>query len=200
MDISIKMDKSSLVLKLDPERTYSEQKEDIKEYLDKMKNFLKNGAMQVKYNGADLSFFEEIELCEMMDAAFGEDVSFCHQKHPPERLMRHILSSGEMLSRTVHGTVRGGDVIISNGDLIVLGDVNQAAELRAAGNIYVLGALRGTASAGEEGNKDAVIFALKMAAGQLKIAGAAAFDPHGVLNEEPAFAKCENGEILVKKF
>ena len=85
--------------------------------------------------------------------------------------------------------MRGGEVISSNGDLIVLGDVNQAAELKAVGNIYVLGTLRGSASAGEEGDKEAVIFALKMAAQQLKIAGFAAYDPYGALNEEPAVAK-----------
>ena len=51
------------------------------------------------------------------------------------------------------GTVRSGDRISSNGDLIIIGDVNPGAIISANNNVYVWGKLLGIAFAGENGKK-----------------------------------------------
>jgi septum formation inhibitor MinC len=51
-------------------------------------------------------------------------------------------------ARVVVGPVRSGVVLEHDGHVFIFGDVNPGAEVRASGNIVVLGRLRGTAHAG----------------------------------------------------
>ncbi|MCB1733815.1 MAG: septum site-determining protein MinC [Gammaproteobacteria bacterium] len=66
-------------------------------------------------------------------------------------------------ARVIHGSVRSGQhVQVDGGDLIVLGTVNQGAEVVADGHIHIYGNLRGRARAGARGDGDACIFALSL--------------------------------------
>ncbi|MBO2943936.1 septum site-determining protein MinC [Paenibacillus sp. F411] len=67
------------------------------------------------------------------------------------------------------GMVRSGQVLHHRGDLLFLGDVNPGGTIVATGDIYIVGALRGTAHAGSEGNQDAIIAASYLAPTQLRI-------------------------------
>ncbi len=71
-------------------------------------------------------------------------------------------------------TIRSGSVIESNGNIVILGDVNAGAELVAADDIIVVGALRGLAHAGANGNEAATIWAKPILSPQLRIADAVA--------------------------
>ncbi len=77
-------------------------------------------------------------------------------------------------------TIRSGQSITSDGNLIIIGDVNPGAEIIAKGDITVWGILGGIAHAGAEGNSQARIRALKMNAIQLRIADVFARRPDGV--------------------
>lgn len=77
-------------------------------------------------------------------------------------------------------TIRSGQSITSDGNLIIVGDVNPGAEVIAKGDITVWGILGGIAHAGSEGNSQARIRALKMNAIQLRIADIFARRPDGV--------------------
>jgi septum site-determining protein MinC len=74
------------------------------------------------------------------------------------------------------GTLRGGQTLQQFGSIVVVGDVNPGAELVATGDIVVFGALRGTAHAGAQGDASARVFALDLAATQLRIATLIAAD------------------------
>ena len=81
----------------------------------------------------------------------------------------------------VKSTCRSGEIIRYQGDVVVLGDVNPGAEIVAAGDITVFGALRGLAHAGSEGLTKAVIIAYRLESPRLQIGphvGVAA-DPSG---------------------
>ncbi|NMO95311.1 septum site-determining protein MinC [Paenibacillus lemnae] len=67
------------------------------------------------------------------------------------------------------GMVRSGQVLHHEGDLLFMGDVNPGGTITATGDIYILGALRGTAHAGVEGNEEAIIAASYLAPTQLRI-------------------------------
>lgn len=66
--------------------------------------------------------------------------------------------------------IRSGQVLEITGDLLLVGDVNPGGTVAATGNIYILGALRGIAHAGRNGDKQAIVAASLMAPSQLKIA------------------------------
>lgn len=71
---------------------------------------------------------------------------------------------------TLSGIIRSGQVLHHKGDLLFLGDVNPGGTITCTGDIFILGALRGMAHAGMEGNEAAVIAASLMAPTQLRIA------------------------------
>jgi septum site-determining protein MinC len=66
-------------------------------------------------------------------------------------------------------TIRSGQSISSDGNLVIIGDVNPGAEVIAKGDITVWGILGGIAHAGSEGNNYAKIRALKLNPVQIRI-------------------------------
>jgi septum site-determining protein MinC len=66
-------------------------------------------------------------------------------------------------------TIRSGQSISSDGNIVVIGDVNPGAEVIAKGDITVWGILGGIAHAGSEGNNYARIRALKLNPVQIRI-------------------------------
>lgn len=97
------------------------------------------------------------------------------------------------------GTVRGGQSLHYVGNLIVVGDVNPGSELVASGDILVFGSLRGVAHAGAQGDVAARVYALELAATQLRIATYIAADDAGAkkAHAQPEVACVRDGRIAV---
>ena len=70
----------------------------------------------------------------------------------------------------VRRTIRSGQRLHYDGNVVIMGDVNPGAEVVCTGDILVLGALRGVAHAGAEGKVDATVFAFRLEPTQLRIA------------------------------
>lgn len=104
-------------------------------------------------------------------------------------------------------TIRSGQSISSDGNLIIIGDVNPGAEIIAKGDITVWGILGGIAHAGSEGNTQSRIRALKMNAIQLRIADVFARRPDGANTPyvqktnsfEPEEARIYKKSIIINK-
>lgn len=67
------------------------------------------------------------------------------------------------------GNLRSGQVLECAASVTLIGDVNPGAKIISEGNIVVLGALKGNAHAGVNGNDNCFIFALDMNPIQLQI-------------------------------
>ena len=73
-------------------------------------------------------------------------------------------------SKVLPYTIRSGQTEdFPQGSLIIYGDVNSGGEVRAGGDIVVLGALRGNAHAGMNGRLSAVVIAMELIPVQLQI-------------------------------
>ena len=97
------------------------------------------------------------------------------------------------------GMVRSGDNISSNGNLIVIGDVNPGAQISARKNIYVWGKLCGVAIAGVSGDENCKIASLYLNPLQLRINGTVAMGPkEKPVNLYPEIALLEFGRIVIK--
>lgn len=96
----------------------------------------------------------------------------------------------------VRHTVRSGQQIMHQGDVIIVGDVNPGATVIASGDVMVFGWLRGTVYAGQPQDRTAGIFALRLQPAQIKIGSTMALgDGHG---ERPEFAHVDGGAIVVQ--
>ena len=80
----------------------------------------------------------------------------------------------------IHRTLRSGQSISSDGNIVIIGDVNPGAEIVAKGDITVWGILGGIAHAGSDGNSYSRIRALKLNAIQLRIGDVFARRPDSI--------------------
>lgn len=101
----------------------------------------------------------------------------------------------------LHQTLRSGQTVNHKGNLVIVGDVNNGAEVIAEGDILVWGALRGIAHAGSSGNEQAEIRALKLAPLQLRIAQCIARAPdrknYKTSTPGPEMARIVDGQIRI---
>lgn len=79
----------------------------------------------------------------------------------------------------VNQTLRNGQVLDYDGNVVIIGDCHPGSEIRATGDITVWGVLGSIAHAGIKGNTEARIRALKMNAIQLRIANCYSRRPDG---------------------
>jgi septum site-determining protein MinC len=70
-----------------------------------------------------------------------------------------------------HPVRSGQQVVAPDGDLVILSSVNAGAEVIAAGNIHIYGALRGRAMAGVHGDVSARVFSLQCNPELVAVAG-----------------------------
>lgn len=99
----------------------------------------------------------------------------------------------------VNKNLRSGQTVEHSGDVLILGDVNEGAEVIAAGNIVVMGTLRGYAHAGAIGDDSSVVVAKKMIPQQLRIGHHIAI--RGEDEEEPQeaeIAKVIDNKIILE--
>jgi len=96
-------------------------------------------------------------------------------------------------------TLRGGQVLHHNGNIVVVGDVNPGAELVAGGDVLVFGRLAGIAHAGAQGDENARILAVDLRATQLRIATFIAADSDVAHAERggPEVAFARDGRIVI---
>lgn len=101
--------------------------------------------------------------------------------------------------RLYRGTLRNGQELRHQGDLVILGDVNSGARAIASGDVVVVGALRGIAQAGSGGDRQAIIYAGEFRPTQVRIADLIAVDP-GSPTAGPELAMIDGNSILVESW
>lgn len=107
----------------------------------------------------------------------------------------------------INQTLRSGQVLEADGNVVIIGDCHPGSEVRALGDITVWGVLSGIAHAGYRGNTNARVRALKMNAVQLRIANCYSRRPDGtnipyIIRSSiftPEEARIVDGEIMLFK-
>ena len=97
------------------------------------------------------------------------------------------------------GTLRSGENLEAEGDVLLLGDVNPGAKISAGGDVLIWGRLRGTAHAGKTGNIHCKIVALQLRPLQLRIGSKVARGP--AESPQPGLAEeaiVESDRIVIK--
>ena len=107
----------------------------------------------------------------------------------------------------INQTLRSGQVLESDGNVVIIGDCHPGSEIRAIGDITVWGVLSGIAHAGCRGNLNAKVRALKLNAVQLRIGNCYSRRPDGtnipyIIKSSiftPEEARVVDGEIMLFK-
>ncbi len=117
-------------------------------------------------------FNSELENANNIEA---EEIDFTS-----EEIQKCLRETEKLPTLYIQRTLRSGQSITSDGNIVIIGDVNPGSEIIAKGDITVWGILGGIAHAGSEGNQYARIRALKMNAIQLRIADVFARRPDNI--------------------
>ncbi|NLK77257.1 MAG: septum site-determining protein MinC [Clostridiales bacterium] len=157
---------------------HMEFKELLQCIIDKFKEsegFFKNAKMAISFEGRKLTQEEEFEIVEAItENSSVQIICILDNDQLKEELVRQKIEQfeEEQAGRTgefYKGTLRSGQVLDCETSVVVIGDVNPGAKVISKGNIVILGALKGNAYAGANGNMQAFVAALDMDPVQIKI-------------------------------
>ena len=207
---------NGILILLDENTSFEDIKRTLEKKVTDAKDFFAGANSAISFKGKKLSEDEELELLSIVSKKSGLNISFVNAEDTPKKAfisspepesnailsdpkIQKVLTAKENITTFHKGSLRSGQAIEFNGSVIVIGDVNPGSKIKAAGNIIVLGKLKGVVHAGCNGSKDCFVSALYMNPTQLIIADIITYfppDPDRVFTPEYAYG--DNNEIFVK--
>ncbi|MCM3339124.1 septum site-determining protein MinC [Paenibacillus sp. MER TA 81-3] len=195
--VTIKGMKDGLVFLLDDECEFKDLLRELRDKLDHTPNFFDGPIVyvDVKLGARSVTDEQKAEVLEIL-------------RQRGNLLIRSLESDADSKTETkgyhVHtmtGIIRSGQILCHDEHLLFLGDVNPGGMIISSGDIFVLGALRGTAHAGVDGDSSAVIAASLFAPTQLRIADVISRPPDewGVTQAHMEFAYVHDGIMQIDK-
>ncbi|MBM4762434.1 septum site-determining protein MinC [Bacillus sp. B15-48] len=169
-NVTIKGTKDGLTLHLDDTCSYEELKKELDRKISSssyMQEEDKLITVKVEVGNRYLTVAQQEELKELIrqkrHLIVDEIKTNVVTKEEAEQLRQ------EQQIVTIARVIRSGQVVEVTGDLLLIGDVNPGGTVKASGNIFIMGTLKGIAHAGCNGNDEAVIAASVMKPSQLRI-------------------------------
>lgn len=210
--VLLKGTSKGLVIQLDQNTDYDIIKEIFCKKIESSADFFDNSSSAIVFKGKTLSPSQEKELLDIISEHTKMKVAFVKsvdtEETPVENKTKQsfdTLVANELkphnAAKFFKGNIRSGRLIEFEGSVIVIGDVNPGAEVRAGGNIIILGSLKGLAHAGCTGMQDAFVAALSMTPVQLRIADIITRFPESETmrtDKTPEYAIIEDGLIYVQ--
>jgi len=186
----------ALLIRLDGGKTFEENLKELEEKLSSA--FFKGSVSILDLSDADLSE-KQIEKLEGILKKYNTRVlGYKAESKKPENKIPEITEKKSL--KIINKTVRSGQRIEYDGDVLVIGDVNPDAYIVASGNVIVMGTLRGIVHAGANGDETAVVMALKLIPQQLRIGSFFTRSPDNPeMPEYPEKAFIENSQIVIER-
>lgn len=199
--ITVNTKKENIVLKINENAEQREIIECLKVRIKNLKKLYKEDKTPILVTGKILKNKEIEEIKNIIRENIDVKVSF----DSPTILGLHGITKTYnkeiSLSETKYhkGSLRSGQRMEYEGSIVIIGDVNDGAEIIAGDNIAVIGTLRGLAHAGAKGNKDACVAASSIEAPQIRIANVIKEIPREEISisEKKTYAYIENNENIV---
>ena len=173
--VVLKSNKYGINLILDNRMDFEELLKCIMERFKEAEGFFKNAKMAISFEGRDLTQEEEFRIVETItDNTNVNIICILDNDALKEELIKQKIEhfEEEQAGKTgefYKGTLRSGQILDCESSIIILGDINPGAKVISKGNIVVLGALKGNAYVGANGNEQAFVAALEMDPIQVKI-------------------------------
>ena len=217
-NVILKLYKEGMLVSINKKLSFDELKKTVVEKFKKSENFFKGLTLKVGFTGADLADDEYKQLIDAVSEVLGCKAVLWENPEPIEKTTEEIINEGlsgeQILSKAFKieiadentkfytKTIRSGQLLESDGNIVIVGDVNPGAELVATGNIVVMGTIKGTVHAGAKGNKEAIVVALNLSPIQLRIANVIARSPDYDVDRGmvPEIAYIRDNKIFIEDF
>jgi len=198
--VTFKGSRRGLFIDLPEDTGFTSIKRELQEKLASAKKFFRGADVVVNVGRRTLTTDQLLDIEDIL--RFNGGLRLAEIIHDPEEreLDRSRLSQRTIL---VKRTLRSGQRVRYDGNVVVMGDVNPGAEVVASGDVVVLGRLRGVVHAGARGRSDAVVAATWFEPLQLRIADVICRAPErydGKSPGRPEVARIQNGVVVVDPF
>lgn len=194
--------KDGITVMFDPEVPFDILCEQLEKKVVEAGKFFDHVKTAMAFKGREFTAAEEETLLKIIAKHATMDITFVKTENNELMELSELLAK-EMnpsnLTKFHRGSLRNGQKIEFDGSVVVVGDVNPGAEIKAGGNIIVLGQLKGMAHAGCKGMTEAFVTAIFMAPVQLRIADIITRFPEENKRgpKPPEYAFVQNGQIFV---
>lgn len=162
--VIIKGKNDRLVIALNPNIDFLDICDILKTKILEAKNFIGNSRMAIEFSGRALTNEEENKLIGIITENSNIVISYIFSKRTDSEEEMDLENINPLIeegkTHFFRGTLRSGSKIESDGNVVVLGDVNPSSIIKARGNVIVLGHLNGTVYAGLGGDDRAFIGAI----------------------------------------
>ncbi|SDK58094.1 septum site-determining protein MinC [Natronincola ferrireducens] len=200
--IEFKGTKQGLFVCIKPNYDFETIRQHLINKLEKAQTFFK-GAKIFEIRCELLTTEEKEELENIMTTRYKMDVVKEKEVDSSNKTSNEVFE-GIMEGKTkfIKGTLRSGQKIDYEGNLVIIGDVNPGAQVTAKGNIIVMGSLRGIAHAGSNGNEEACVAAIYLDPTQLRIANIITRAPDGKYEKpkNPELARIKENSIYIEPY
>ncbi len=175
--VIIKSYQNGILLQLNPDCSFEEVIEEITFKFTEGKNFFGKAKMALSMEGKTLTDTEQLQIIEVIkNCSDLQIICVVGQDSATEQLFikaldqvdRHF-SKEDTAGQFYKGTLKDNQVIETENNIVILGDVYPGSAVISAHNIIVLGGLYGEAYAGGNGDDNHYVVALEMAPERLKI-------------------------------
>lgn len=216
--VVLKLYKDGMVVCLNEDMPFSEIKSAVIEKFKKSEGFFQGAVPRVGFRGIALKDEQYDELIRELSDIFGSNVTLWVNPdaitQSTEEKVKKSLSVDKIVEKALKidvdseqtkfykKTLRSGQLLESEGNIVIIGDVNPGAEVVAVGNIFVMGCVKGTVHAGAEGNREAIVTALNLSPTQLRIADIITRPPDGDNYSAimPEIAYIKDDKIFIEDF
>lgn len=200
--VIFKKNNAGICILFDEKVDFEILKEQFIQKIEETSKFFEGVKTPITFKGKALTEEQEVELLRIISDNTTIDISFVTSENSNSSVLSEFLTEkmkGLNMTKYHKGSLRSGQVITFGGSVVVVGDVNPGAIIRAEGNIIVLGHLKGLAHAGYKGNMKTFVAAMYMAPIQLRIADIITYFPEQKKKGKkmPEYACIEDGQIYV---
>lgn len=185
--VVLRLYQEGMVIYINEEMPFEELKGIICEKFSKSENFFKGLSLRIGFKGNIPDKVQTDDILASIAETIGCKPILWENPEPEEDTVEEVSPENELSGEQILDnafkltpedeftkfytkTIRSGQLLESEGNIVVVGDVNPGAELVANGNIVIMGTVKGNVHAGAGGNREAIVVALNLSPTQLRIA------------------------------
>ncbi|MGC9088668.1 MAG: septum site-determining protein MinC [Caldisericia bacterium] len=196
--VNFKGTKDGIVALIDLSYSFNTVIKAIEKKISEREDFFKGGKIKFLPTIGSLTENEKNEIENLLQNKFNIESEFIMKDDFEKRKIHEEKRVSDKEFLIVRRILRSGQSLEFHGNIILIGDVNEGAEIKVGGSLFVFGVLRGNVIAGTETGKDAIVVATNFKPERLQIANYVSNDDTSKRRRETvSIALVEEDKIVI---
>jgi len=167
--VNFKGTKDGIIALIDLSYSFNTVIKAIEKKIAEREDFFRGGTIKFLPTIGTLTEIEKSEIENLLQNKFNINSEFIMKEDIEKRKIGEEKRISEKEFLIVRKILRSGQSIEFHGNVILIGDVNEGAEIKVGGSLFVFGILRGNVMVGLETGKDAIVVATNLKPERLQI-------------------------------